>query len=309
LSQGRALAASLMFIKPAMAGGQQLQLSMHGRDLEWSPDGLKLSFLSMSGGLLNLWVVNPSGSDAKQLTTEGVSESEFTVLPYNRRETRTYSWSPDNKKIAFSNQKLTGECQLCIISADGSGELRILASSNSECASSPLWSLDGKRMLYFSQSTADASGKVLLGELDTGKSEIIYQSARFSRLLGWSGSAGEIIIATDERSRGGSAKPVEISLFQLARGKDPKLIARLNSAYLRNIQLSPDGKTIAFASHQDGKDNIWLIPAVGGAARRITANSDPRFYFSSLTWSSDGKAIYYGKQSGYSLISEITEFK
>jgi len=306
-SQGRNLDRSVLLIKP-ITGGQQLQLGVRGEDLKWSPNGLRLSFLSVSGGLHNLWVVNPTGSDAKQLTTEGVLTSDMTVLPYNRRETRTYSWSPDSKRIVYSNSKPTGECQLIVISGDGSGESQVITSSNTECFGSPLWSLDGKRVLYFSQS-ADTNGKVLLAELDTGKSEIIYESDRFLRLLGWSGSAGDITVATDERIKHGSSKPVEISLFQLATGKVPKLLAKLNSAYLSNIQLSPDGRNIAFVSHQDGRDNIWLIPAAGGAARKITANSDPRFYFSSLTWSPDGKAIYYGRQSGYSLISEITEFK
>ena len=309
LSQGRGLWSSLIQIKPAMTGGQQLQLAVRGSAPKWSPDGRKLSLLSGSGGLLNLWVVNPTGSDALQLTTEGVSASGYTVLPYNRRQTRTYSWSPDSKKIVYSNQKPTGECELRVISADGSGESRIIASSNSECFGSPFWSSDGKRVIYFSQSIADAKGEVWLAELDTGKSERVYQGDRFLRLLGWSEPGGEIIFATDEQRKGGSAKPVEISLFHLTKGKDRELVAQLNSAYLHNIQLSPDGRAIAFASHQDRRDNLWLIPAVGGAARKITANSDPRFYFSSLTWSPDGKAIYYGKQSGYSLISEISQFK
>jgi Tol biopolymer transport system component/serine/threonine protein kinase len=308
LSQGRGLSASLMFIKPAMRGGQQLQFGVRGRELKWSPDGSKLSFLSGSSGVLNLWVINATGGEATQLTTEGVLTSSYTVLPYNRWETRTYSWSPDSKKIVYSNSRPTGECQLGIIATDGSGESRIVTSSNSECFGSPLWSLDGKRVLYASQSPADKSGKVLLADLDTGKSEVLYQADRLLRLLGWSPD-GDIMITTDERNKAGSAKPGDISLFRLVNGKDPKLVARLNSAYFRNIQLSPDGRTIAFASHQDGRDDIWLIPTLGGAARKITANSEPRFYFSSLTWSPDGKAIYYGKQSGFSLISEISEFK
>lgn len=304
-SQGRSLAASAILIKPII-GGQQVQLGMTGWDLEWSPDGLRLSFLNRAGGRHNLWVVNPSGSEAKQLTNEGVAPTSFTILPYNR--TQTHSWSPDSKKIAYVTQKPTGD-QLRVISTDGSAESRIIASANSESLGSPLWSLDGKRVLYFSRSTADAKWRVLLAELDAGRSEIIYQGDHVLRLLGWLGSAGEIMIAADERARGISVKPTEISLYQLSKGKDPRLVAKLDSAYLSNIQLSPDGRTIAFDSHQDGRDNIWLIPALGGAARKATANSDPRLYFSSLTWSPDGKAIYYGRQSGYSLISEISEFK
>lgn len=308
LSQGRGLPTSLLFIKPTTSGGQPLQLSLRGQDPKWSRDGLKLALLSMSGGALNLWVVHPSGSEAKQLTTKGVSSSEYTVLPYNHREVSTYSWAPDSTSIAYSNALPTGECQIGIVSTDGSGEPRVITSSTSECFGSPLWSLDGKRVLYVSQP-ADVNGRISLTDLATGKSELVYQGDRFLRLLGWAQPAGEIMIATDQERRRGSYKPVEVSLFQLAHGKDAVLVARLNSAYLHNIQLSPDGKTIAYASHQDGRDNVWLIPAVGGAARKITANSDPRFYFSSLTWSPDGKAIYYGKQSGYSLISEINDFK
>jgi Tol biopolymer transport system component len=106
------------------------------------------------------------------------------------------------------------------------------------------------------------------------------------------------------------ADAADVDLFQVAlTGGSGRSFARLKSAYLYNIQLSPDGRTIAFASHQDGRDNIWLIPALGGTARKITANADPQLYFSSLTWSTDGKTIYYGKQSRYSLISAVDNFR
>ncbi|MDQ3011126.1 MAG: hypothetical protein M3X11_10555, partial [Acidobacteriota bacterium] len=67
--------------------------------------------------------------------------------------------------------------------------------------------------------------------------------------------------------------------------------------------------TIAFTSRQDGKDNVWLIPANGGEARKLTANSDLKLYFSSLSWSPDGRAIYFGRQSRHSLLSMIINFK
>jgi Tol biopolymer transport system component len=66
---------------------------------------------------------------------------------------------------------------------------------------------------------------------------------------------------------------------------------------------------VAFTSHQDNKTNVWVIPASGGEAKKLTANNDPRLYFSSLAWSPDGRAIYFGKQVRYSQLWMLTNFK
>jgi Tol biopolymer transport system component len=71
----------------------------------------------------------------------------------------------------------------------------------------------------------------------------------------------------------------------------------------------PDRELLAFTSRQDGKDNIWIIPANGGRARKLTNNNDPKLYFSNLAWAPDGRAIYFGKQSRYSQLSMIPNFK
>jgi len=38
-------------------------------------------------------------------------------------------------------------------------------------------------------------------------------------------------------------------------------------------------------------------------------SSDPRVYFSSIAWSPDGKTIYYGKQSSWTVFSMLENFK
>ena len=102
----------------------------------------------------------------------------------------------------------------------------------------------------------------------------------------------------------------EVSLLnvEIASGK-MRQISVLKDTYLYNVHVSPNKKTFAFAAHREGKDNVWLMPAAGGEAKRVTNNNDSRLYFSSLAWSPDSSSIFFGKQLRYSMLSMLTNFK
>lgn len=53
---------------------------------------------------------------------------------------------------------------------------------------------------------------------------------------------------------------------------------------------SPDSGAIVFTARRGGHGNLWIIPAAGGAARRLT--DDPNFDFTP-SWSPDGKTIAF----------------
>jgi hypothetical protein len=54
---------------------------------------------------------------------------------------------------------------------------------------------------------------------------------------------------------------------------------------------------IAYVARQNEKDNVWVLPLNGGVPQKLTGNSDPRLSLSSLAWSPDSRAIYFGKQT------------
>jgi dipeptidyl aminopeptidase/acylaminoacyl peptidase len=78
----------------------------------------------------------------------------------------------------------------------------------------------------------------------------------------------------------------------LAQKKPFDAAAMMRIQRIADPQLSPDGKTVAFAvSTPDIAGNrnvhsIWTVPIEGGAPRRLTEGDRPR-------WSSDGRRIYY----------------
>ncbi|MBL8188971.1 MAG: PD40 domain-containing protein, partial [Acidobacteria bacterium] len=150
---------------------------------------------------------------------------------------------------------------------------------------------------------------VWVADVGTKQQKTVMQSESFLRLIGWLPEDKDLLVASF-KGRASSARPTDVELVRVsAITGEQRPVAKLQAAYLYNIDLSNDRRMIAFTSRQDGKDNIWLIPSTGGEAKKLTANNDARLYFSSLSWSPDGRAIYFGKQSRHSLLSMITNFK
>lgn len=85
--------------------------------------------------------------------------------------------------------------------------------------------------------------------------------------------------------RGGS---MEIALRALAPGAREVFVT---SDGQQNVQpvFSPDGRLLAY--HSVGRGGIWVMPALGGAPRRLTT------FGSSPSWSPDGSALVFQSQS------------
>jgi Tol biopolymer transport system component len=62
------------------------------------------------------------------------------------------------------------------------------------------------------------------------------------------------------------------------------------STWLQDPRWSPDGQSIAYLSDAAAPPDVWVVPAVGGEARRLT--TDPTLEFDQ-DWSPDGARILY----------------
>jgi Tol biopolymer transport system component/tRNA A-37 threonylcarbamoyl transferase component Bud32 len=311
LSQGDKIHRSAIMSKPTDSDTPPAQLAAEGIATAWSPDGKQVAFMRYRNNNYNLWVVKALGGEERQLTKQGVFSSSYTVLPYSRLQTSDYSWSPDSSRIAYGSRR-SGVQNLWLVTADGAGDTQL--TDNREASASfycPLWSSDGKVIAYTSKMDKTADGKPLYGvlviDVEAKTAKPLFQSGNYLRLLGWSPDGKGLIVSTSKHS---AAPLPEVNVLEISVASgEQRTLSSLPSAYPFNIHLSADGQMIAYVAQADGKDNLWLRPVRGGAAKKLTTNNDARLYFSSLAWSPDGKAIYFGKQSRYSLLSMITNFK
>jgi len=74
-------------------------------------------------------------------------------------------------------------------------------------------------------------------------------------------------------------------------GKDPKRLVTTAQGWAaeRDPMWSPDGKSIAFSASTNGEFDIWIAPANGGQARRITSSAgDERW----ASWTPSGDIVF-----------------
>jgi len=84
---------------------------------------------------------------------------------------RTPAWSPDGKWIAYTSDR-TGEYQLVLRAADGSGDERVLSQFPSGFRYRPYWSPDSKRLVFVDQAM-----KIHLFDVDSKSVKRIDQGA------------------------------------------------------------------------------------------------------------------------------------
>lgn len=80
-------------------------------------------------------------------------------------------------------------------------------------------------------------------------------------------------------------------------GRDPKRVVTSEAAWIseRDPAWSPDGKQIAFAADTNGSFDVYVAPAAGGAARKVTSlPGDERW----PSWTRDGKLLISHRDAG-----------
>ena len=314
LSQGNNLFNGLILSRSLIAGSAPAVVTHSGSIPTWSPDGRTLAFMRADGDKYQIGTASASGSGKELILTTGVVVPSYSIMPYNRVQAKDMDWSPDGGRIAYISAR-NGHSNIWLAAADGSSDIQLTGNSETKIyLYAPMWSDDGKQIAFTMKRSAAASGQkptyaVWIIDVESAAAKEIYDSPTLLRLLGWGDRPGELFVATTEGSESSSIhREIQIHSVHSAAGGS-KMFAAAKDVYLRNVFLSSDRKSVAFAAHRNDKDDLWVLHLADGRERKLTSNNDERLYFSSLAWSPDGRTIYFGKQSRYSLLSMLTNFR
>jgi Tol biopolymer transport system component/DNA-binding winged helix-turn-helix (wHTH) protein len=309
----------------------------------WSADGSEIAFLSDRDGQIGLWKVHhlggaatlmnhftpyaPSVEVAKPklaswsddgktiyyewrfnffaLDMDSKEPVQLTNFDPTKSQAQDFSLSPDKEWIVYTDRK---DKQTDIWKVSTKGGTPVQVTNDSIVEKNPVWSADGKSLLYTSSQQgshelslfdfASNESSALLSGMEVGdivdisrdRSKILYRIRKDEVDL-W-----KVNIASGEETRITSDVGVEFwpdvspdgttIAFQAVKGSnfqvDPskcliltkpliaesQAVQRASSA--SQAQWSPDGKMLAFLQSEKGLTNLRVIPVVGGNAVQIT---------------------------------------
>ncbi len=280
----------------AASGGAVRRLTFDARDLmglDWAPDGRSLVFSSSRAGIYSLWRVGASGGEPTWFAGAGTKMKHpstarvrgRSVLAFEnwtyevnlwrvpleagsgrpadaRRVTETTDqWnfepavSPDGARVAFVSTR-TGDQQLWIQAADGSGPARLTAFDGARLET-PRWSPDGKRLVFSARIRGLAD--VYAVDAGGGAPERLTRESSDAVLPAWSADGRSVLFAS---RRGGSWEIWRLTLAD-------RRLARVTGAGGYASRESPDGRLLYFT--RTDAAGLWRQPTDGsGRPERVT---------------------------------------
>jgi hypothetical protein len=177
----------------------------------------------------------------------------------------------------------------------------------------PTVSTDGKTIAWVALSPPEPGKKETTWSVwlaRDGKGADVFQSDSVLGIVGWSDAQNELILKTIKGVAGAPSLPAEVNLLALnAETRQQRPLSDLKAVYFQNIYLAPSRNLIAFVTRDGGSDSLRVIPTRGGAVRTVLTTNDTRLYLSTLNWAPGAKTIYYGKQSSWTTLSMLDNFR
>lgn len=267
------------------------------QDPIWSPNGTHIAFVSSrysneTTRTSGLYVMNADGSDLTNLT-DGID-----TPPYGAMDA---TWSPDGRLIAMvgtdkpayvrddGSIHLNIDYQIYLVNADGSGYVNL--TDNNYQNLDPQWSPDGSR-IAFSSSLRDSDWQLYIVNINDlslieltrdydGESDFPFSPDGSHILYGY--------YFYFEEYGDHYAEEYGIGLVNTDGSGVVKLVRGLEEMPW-GFQWSPDGSRIAFASEQDGNEEVYVINADGTGFTNLTRHPDNDWH---PLWSPNGRRIVF----------------
>src|SRR5256886_1359810 len=292
----------------------------------WSPDGKTIAFISNISGRNNLWLVPAEGGWPTQLTVSDQRQTApawspdgkwiaymsdydgdeqwdiFLVSPNtgqvaNLTNTRELAeerpgWSPDGRHLAYMVRPKTSSVFEIDIYDTLTRETRHLTTgtANDKLNVSPIWSRDGKWIVYTQQQAKGIDSNIFVAEVASGKNTLLtpHQGEQLYSANDFSPDAKQVLITANAANGYDNVGMLDIASKKSTwLTQDKWAISGGNS--------SPGGKSITWTANVDGNTDIYLhdiasgkttslplpkgVNQVGGAESAFTRDGSRLLYY------------------------------
>ena len=247
------------------------------------PATAKIAYSSWRDGNMDIYLMNPDGSDEVRLTHHLATDGGP-------------KWSPTSEQILFSSDRdgAPGEWDLYLMDADGSNVRRVFEKEADRVRAT--WSPDGKQIAY----SRWEQGKfyIYIAPIDGKKEERI----ALGSLPAWSPDGTEIAFSV-----GAPRDPKRFSLLNVRTRKHKFFFPPKGPAWVRHPAWSPEGDRLAFAWYnrvefrrEDAHiETIYVLNRSSMETQQIVGEAGGAAV--NPVWSPRGDALLYEKVDNRSL--------
>ena len=207
---------------------------------------------------------------------------ELTRLRTNLLESKSPSWSPDGRKIAFVGTDKDWHPHIYVMNADGRKKKKL--TDDPGIYSVPCWSPDGKKLAFGFKFGLKREGnnEIYIMNVEGSDQKRLTNNSTDDSAPSWSPDGKKIAFSSERDGNG------EIYIMN-ADDSDQKRLTN-DSDDNSSPSWSPDGKKIAFVSHRDLNYDIFVMNTDGSGLKRLTNNPA---YDGWPSWSPDGEKIAF----------------
>ena len=236
----------------------------------------KIAFIATRSGKKEVYVADYDGSNARQLTHDGV----ISVHP---------SISPDGRRLAYTGYQ-SGYPDVYVIDLGSGARNRIVnfPGTNSGAAFSP----DGNRLAL--TVSKDGNPELYTVSAGGGSARRLTHTRGVESSPSWSPNGDEIVYSFDD-----GHGP---QLYRISSGGGSGSQISTGHGYCTEPNWSPDGKKIAFNVRGGGEFQVAIVDIGGGGSRIVSSGENP-------AWAADSRHVIFTQGGALYMLDTVTSRK